>query len=54
MLLIASILCFFAAFACLHYERQSRLWYLDRWLMALSGFFVALGLVSAAWWAWSL
>jgi hypothetical protein len=54
MLLLAAIICFFAAFACLRYERESRLWYLDRWLIASAGFFVALALVSAAWWAWRL
>lgn len=54
MLLLASILSFSAAFACLHYERRAEFWYLHRWLLTLCGFFVALALVCAAFWAWQV
>lgn len=54
MLLLASILLMLAAVGCLEYERRSKAWYLDRWLIAASGFFVALSFVSAAWWVWRL
>ncbi len=54
MLLLAAILCLIAAFVCLHIEKDPRMWYIGRHLMAGSGFFVALALVCAAWWAWQL
>lgn len=47
MLLLSSILSFALAFTCLKLERRPDLWYLDRWLLAPSGFWFALGAVAA-------
>lgn len=55
LLYLSSAVAFFAvACACVIAERKSRLWYQDRRLLQLSGFFAALALVMAGVWVWGV
>lgn len=52
--ILASLLFFIAAFICMEMTTRVKYWHISRHLIFASGFFIAIGLLMAAWWAWNL